>query len=82
MSEYDKDPKLAIRNPKLLRDLKIAASVLGDDEAPRQPQINLIKIQQLIQQNLADDSPAKVFSPIDGTDVVNVKSLFENSEDE
>ena len=45
LGEYDKDPKLAIRSPKLLRDLKVAAGALGDDTAVRPQTININNLQ-------------------------------------
>jgi hypothetical protein len=55
LGEYRKDPKLAITRPALLKQVKIAAGVLNDDQRPPTPKINIGKLQiaqMIVSENL------------------------------
>jgi len=61
LGEYEKDPKLAIRQPQLLKQVKQAGGVDLNEEAPpkKQPTVNIGEIK-LFWQGLLGDEPKPV----------------------
>ncbi len=79
MNEYDKDPKLAIDKPQLLKQVKQAGGIdLNEQPANSLQTINVDKLQVLVQEDLNKSEPVRERREVIDVDVAGQRVAESN----